>query len=377
MQAPSRITVAGAGFAALTGVRALRKRLPDAEITLVAPRPEFVFLPSLIWVPYGLRKGDDLRLDIRPLLKKLEVEYVPASASGISPDGRLLATTEGEIRNDALLIATGGRYIKKLQGIENTVTICEGVEAAERMRDRLHSLGGGTIAMGFGGNPQEPAAMRGGPMFELLFGLDTWLRREGKRDAFRLVFFTPAPQPGKRLGEKAVSRLLDEMGKRDIETHLGHKLISFENDIVKTEGGEIPADLICFMPGMTGPAWIQDSPLPLSPGGMIRADAMARVEGLERVYVAGDAGSFPGPDWMPKQAHMADLQAVCAAKNIALNLAGKPATEKFRVELLCIIDSLDRGMLVYRGEKRGLALPAMRSLHWAKSFFEKSYLRRF
>jgi len=131
------------------------------------------------------------------------------------------------------------------------------------------------------------------------------------------------------------------------------------------------------MPGMTGPAWIQDSPLPLSPGGMIRADGMARVEGLDRVYVAGDAGSFPGPDWMPKQAHMADLQAVCAAKNIALNLAGKPAREKFRVELLCIIDSLDKGMLVYRGEKRGLALPAMRALHWAKSFFEKSYLRRF
>jgi sulfide:quinone oxidoreductase len=34
-------------------------------------------------------------------------------------------------------------------------------------------------------------------------------------------------------------------------------------------------------------------------------------------------------------------------------------------------------MLVYRGEKRGLALPAMRSLHWAKRYFEKAYLRRF
>ena len=32
-----------------------------------------------------------------------------------------------------------------------------------------------------------------------------------------------------------------------------------------TEGGQIPADLILFMPGMTGPAWIQGSPLPLSP----------------------------------------------------------------------------------------------------------------
>jgi sulfide:quinone oxidoreductase len=115
----------------------------------------------------------------------------------------------------------------------------------------------------------------------------------------------------------------------------------------------------------------------MSPGGMIQADRMARVKGMERVYVAGDAGSYPGPDWMPKQAHMADLQAKSAANNIALNLAGKPASHKFRVELLCIIDSLDKGMLVYRGEKRGLALPAMRSLHWAKKYFEKAYLRHF
>ena len=377
MSTAKKITVAGSGFAAITGARELRKQLPGADITLVSPKPEFVYLPSLIWVPYGLRKGEDLRFDTRPLLKKLNVSYIQGSVSGISEDGRTLQTSAGDIANDALLIATGSRYIRKLPGIENVITICEGIEAAEKMRDRLQAMDGGTIAMGFGGNPKEPSAMRGGPMFELLFGLETWLKQQGARDKYRLVFFTPAPQPGKRLGMKAVSKLLDEMKKRRIETHLGHKLLSFENNIVKTEGGEIPADLIMFMPGMTGPAWIQGTPLPVSPGGMIRADAMAQVEGMERVYVAGDAGSFPGPEWMPKQAHMADLQAVAAAKNIALNLAGKPAREKFKVELLCIIDTLDKGMLVYRGEKRSLALPSMRSLHWAKSYFEKAYLRHF
>jgi sulfide:quinone oxidoreductase len=371
----ARITVAGAGFAAITGIRELRKALPHANLTLVAPRPEFVYLPSLIWVPYGIRSGDDLRFDIRPLLQKLDVEYVQGNVAGLSDDGRVLQCENGSLENDALLIATGGRYIKKLPGIGNAITICEGVEAAENMGAALRKLEGGTIALGFGGNPKEPSAMRGGPMFELLFGLETWLRQQGRRDRFRLVFFTPAPRPGQRLGDKAVDKLLAEMDKRGIETHLGHKMKSFENNVVSTEGGDIPADLILFMPGMTGPEWIEGTPLPRSPGGMIQADAMARVEGFERVYVAGDAGSYPGPDWMPKQAHMADLQAAAAARNIALNLAGKPATEKFKVELLCIIDSLDKGMLVYRGEKRGLALPSMRSLHWAKKYFEKHYLR--
>ena len=375
MTSPVKVTVAGAGFAALTGLQELRKQLPDAELTLVAPKPEFIYLPSLIWVPYGLRKGDDLRSDTTALLKELNVNFVQGSVTGVSEDGRVLKTDNGDVENDALLIATGGRFIKKLPGIENAITICEGIAAAEAMGEKINALSSGTIALGFGGNPKEPSAMRGGPMFELLFGLDTWLRKQGKRDKIKLVFFNPAPQPGKRLGEKAVKGLLAEMKKRGIETHLGHKIQSFENNIVKTEGGEIPTDLILFMPGMTGPAWVQNSPLILSEGGFIKADGMAQVADMERVYVAGDAGSYPGPDWMPKQAHMADLQAKAAAKNIVLNLAGKSASEKFKVELICIVDTLDKGILVYRSEKRGIVLPAMKPMHWAKSLFEKLYLR--
>lgn len=375
MTSSVKITVAGAGFAALTGIKELRKQLPDAELTLVAPKAEFIYLPSLIWVPFGMRNGDDLRFDIQPLLKRLNVSFVQGSVTGISDDGRVLKTDNGEVENDALLIATGGRFIKKLPGIENAITICEGIDAAESMGEQINAMSQGTIALGFGGNPKEPSAMRGGPMFEILFGLDSWLRKQGKRDKIKLVFFNPAPQPGKRLGEKAVKGLLAEMKKRGIDTHLGHKIQSFENNIVKTEGGEIAADLILFMPGMTGPAWVQGSPLPLSEGGFIKADRMAQVAGMERVYVAGDAGSYPGPDWMPKQAHMADLQAKAAVNNIKLNLAGKDASKQFKVELICIVDTLDKGILVYRDESHGIVLPAMTPMHWAKSIFEKVYLR--
>ena len=42
MTSSVKITVAGAGFAALTGIKELRKQLPDAELTLVAPKAEFI-----------------------------------------------------------------------------------------------------------------------------------------------------------------------------------------------------------------------------------------------------------------------------------------------------------------------------------------------
>ncbi|HYQ70470.1 MAG TPA: FAD-dependent oxidoreductase, partial [Gammaproteobacteria bacterium] len=264
-----------------------------------------------------------------------------------------------------------------LPGIEHAAIPCRGIEDAEQVRDRLNAMDGGTIAFGFGGNPKEPSAMRGGPVFEFLFGTDTLLRRQGRRERFRLVFFAPSKRPGQRLGEKAVDVLLRRMASCDIDTHLGHKLKGFEADRVVTEGGEIPADLIVFMPGMSGSPWLDKTDLPKSAGGLLQADAHCRVPGRERVYVAGDAGSFPGPDWQPKQAHMADLQAVAAAKNLLSELNGGQPREGFKVELACIIDSLDSGTLVTRNSARTLLLPATRLLHWSKRLFERWYLRRY
>ena len=92
---------------------------------------------------------------------------------------------------------------------------------------------------------------------------------------------------------------------------------------------------------------------------------------------AGFAGSFPGPDWMPKQAHMADLQAAAAARNLVGEFNGTQADAGFKVELICIVDSSDKGILVSRTEKNNFMLPASILLHWMKRVFERHYLRQY
>lgn len=371
------ITVIGNGFAALSAVRELRKRDRAASLTVIAPRAEFIFLPSLIWIPSGVRKPGDLRIPLGKFFSRMGVNFVEAEVTGLRDGGRTVETTAGDVTNDGLVIASGGRFIKKLPGIEHAITPCEGIPAAEKIRDRLNEMDGGTIAIGFGGNPKEPSAMRGGPMFEFLFGIDTLLRNQKRRDKFKLIFFNPAPEPGKRLGPKAVKGLLDTMRKRNIETHLGHKMKGFETSKVITEGGEFDADLILFMPGMTGNLWFDNTELPRSEGGLLKADAHCKVEGFEHTYVAGDSGSYPGPDWMPKQAHMADLQAAAAAENLVNGLNGQAANATFKAELLCIVDSLNTGMLVLRTVKRNIMLPQSRLSHWMKRLFEWWYLRQY
>ena len=356
--------------------RALRRCDRSARITLVAPRPELHYLPGIIWIPSGLRTREDLIVPLDAFFRRHGVQFVAGEATGLEDGGRTVLTTAGPVRNDGLIVASGGRFLKKLPGIEHAILPCEGIAAAEKIRDRLNALPGGNLAFGFAGNPNEPASMRGGPIFEFLFGIDTHLRRTRRRGKFQLTFFNPMAEPGKRLGEKAVKGLLAEMKRREIATHLGHKLKSFAADRVITEGGEVPADLIVFMPGMTGNAWFDATDLPRSPGGLLQADAQCRVAGRERIYVAGDAGSFPGPDWMPKQAHMADLQAETAAENLLAELDGRPAAQTFKVELMCIVDSLDKGMLVMRTPDRSMMLPPLKLLHAAKNWFEWWYLRQ-
>ncbi len=369
------ITILGTGFAALTSIKQVRKQSPSATITVIAPKAEMLYFPSLIWIPARLKKGTDLIVDLTNFFKRQQVNFIQAKVQNVSNQGRLVETSEGNFENDGLIIATGGRFIKKLPGIEHAITPCEGIAAAEAIRDKLDSMSGGTIAIGFGGNPKEPSAMRGGPMFEFLFGLDTLLRRQSRRSNFKIIFFNPMPKPGKRLGDKVPDAVLKLMAKKDIDTHLGHKMVRFEENKVITEGGEIDADLILFMPGMTGPAWSQNADLVKSEGGLLKANEFCQIEGLKATYVAGDSGSFPGPDWQAKQAHAADLQAVSAANNLVKELNGDTNFEVFKHELVCIIDTLSHGILIHRTEKRTILLPPCRLLHFAKLMFEKLYLR--
>ncbi len=355
----ARVTVIGSGFGGLATVRALRRRIPGAMITVIAPRQEFIYYPSLVGVPVGDRDASDVRIPLDDFIERYDVTFVTASVTGLAHRGRTVVTDDGAIDNDVLIIASGAESLRTLPGLEHTLAICDGVEAAQEIRDRIEGQRRGTIAFGFAGNPVEPQAVRGGPVFELLFSIDTYLRREGRRDAFDLVFVNSSLEPGNRLGPRAVSGVMKEMESRAIRAHLGHKILGFAADRVITDDGDLMADLILFVPGMSGPRWARESEMVLSPGGFIRADQSCRVFAHPGVFVVGDAGAYEGTaDWMPKQGHAAELEAATTAVNVAHFLAGEPPTATFRQELICIIDTLDSGIMVYRSPRFAGALPS-------------------
>lgn len=133
-----RVSVIGAGFAALTAVRKLRAADPGLGIDLIAPKPEFVYYPGTIWIPTGLREPDELVVPLDDFFRRQDVTYHQASAKGLGDGGRTVVTDQGEIANDGLVIACGGRFIRKLPGIEHTFLPCGGVEVTTRILSLIH-----------------------------------------------------------------------------------------------------------------------------------------------------------------------------------------------------------------------------------------------
>src|SRR5450830_840781 len=131
---PRSVTVIGAGFGALSVVRELRRRDASLDITLIAPRAELHYLPGIIWIPSGLRTREQLVVPLDNFFRRMRVKHVAGEVTGLRAGGRVVdISTDGtvsEVRNDALVIASGGRFIKKLPGIEHAITPCEGIASA-------------------------------------------------------------------------------------------------------------------------------------------------------------------------------------------------------------------------------------------------------
>ena len=71
------------------------------------------------------------------------------------------------------------------------------------------------------------------------------------------------------------------------------------------------------------------------------------------------------------------MRSAPAAANLLMELDGKIPDKTFKVELLCIVDSLDAGMLVRRTPDSEMSLPPLGLMHHAKSFFESWDLRKY
>ncbi|WP_345993106.1 FAD-dependent oxidoreductase [Sulfurimonas sp. HSL-1716] len=371
-----KVLVLGGGFAGIESAIYLRKN--NFDVTLVSDRDFFYIYPTSIWVPTGETKFKDICVELIKLQDAHGFKIIIDPVRSIEAKEHRVTLKSGRVMDDYdyLVIAIGASKMKA-KGIEHTLSICGAPEQSLLIKDRVQELvekGSGKIAFGFGGNPNDTSAVRGGPGFELLFNVHNLLKKKGIRENYELTFFAPMPKPGARMGEKAL-KMMDMFFERTmVKKHFGKKIKAFQNDgVIFEDDSKLESDFTMFIPAGDGHEIIKDSDLPKNAAGFVKIDDFCRVEGFEYIYAVGDVAAIEGPEWRAKQGHIAEVMARNAAHNIneQENNADNHKGYQEHLNILCVMDSGDGAAFVYRDEKKAKMIPLPILGHWLKKGWGK------
>jgi len=362
--------VVGGGFAGLEA--AIHLENSGLEVTLVSERPYLWIYPTSIWVVTGERSPEDVRLDLEDVARRHGFRFRQGRVAAVS-GARRAATVDGEeLTADHLVLAIGGTPMRP-PGVEHTFGLSGDPQNASRLHDALEALmakGGGRIAMGFGGNPKDPSAVRGGPVFEVMFNVVHLLRKRGLREKFQLTFFAPMPSPGERMGKRAVAAIQDMFRKLGVEMRFGKKITAFEpgGTVAFEDGSRLESDLTVFIPAQAGHPVLTASDLPRNDAGFVRIDEGCEVPGFPGVWAIGDSAALEGPEWRAKQGHLAEVMARVAAANVASRAAGRDTRESYlpHVSITCLMDMGNGAAYVHRDATREQMIPLPVVGHWMK-----------
>ncbi len=370
-----KVLILGGGFSGVEAAIFLRKR--HYNVTLVSDRDYFYIYPTSIWIPTGEANFNDVCIDLNALKQAHGFTLIIDDVCAISSQSNTVTLKEyGDLHDYDYLIIAMGAHKMHHQGIENTLSICGAPEVSLKIRDALHELisrGGGNIAIGFGGNPQDSSAVRGGPGFELLFNIHHMLKKQGVRERFELSFFAPMQEPGARMGKQALKMMDRYFSRLNITRYFGKKIRAFETDAVLFEdNSRLKSDLTIFIPAGDGHAVLKQSDLPLNEAGFVRINDYCEVVDAEghatNVYAIGDCAALEGPAWRAKQGHIAEVMARSVAFNMAARDSNVTERQGYRehLNILCIMDSGDGAAFVYRDDRRAIMIPLPLIGHWMK-----------
>ena len=378
-----KVIILGGGFAGIEAAIHLRKS--SYEVTIISNREYLYIYPTSIWIPVHGASFEQNCIDLAKLSDVHGFDVIIDGVKQINAKDSQVTLQSGKIITEYnhLIIAMGASKMKH-KGLENTLSICGEPTLSLEIRDKLDAMverGYGDICFGFGGNPKDTSAVRGGPAFELLFNTHYYLKNKGIRDKFKLTFFAPMAEPGKRMGENALKMMAKYFKKLDIYEHFGKKIKMFENDsIIFEDDTKLKSDFTMFIPAGAGHDVIGESDLPVSEAGFIKIDDFGNVNFEDNtmpknIYAIGDITALEGADWRAKQGHIAEVMA----RNLAHNINEKDnAGTNFKgysshINILCVMDSGNGASFIYRDAKKAYMIPMPIFGHWLKKGWGKYF----
>jgi NADH dehydrogenase FAD-containing subunit len=386
-----KVLVLGSNFAGLTAALEVQHQLHgDVDVTVISPAEDFLFTPSLIWLPFGKRDRADITFPVAPTLESHGVGFVLAAAEAVDVVAKQVTVEGGTTYSyDFLVIATGYRnHDDVVPGFrENAVTITtlpEAERAGAAWRRFLDDPGDVVIAATQG-------AGCFGAAYEFLFNTSHQLRKAGLHKDVRITYVTAEPFLGHfgigglPHGESLLGMFLKKEG---IDTRLSVAIDSVdEGALVLQDGERLPFGFGMVVPPFLGQAFLSTVDGLADDKGFLPVRPTYQSEKYDDVYAVGVAAAVqvpwqtPQPVGIPKTGFPTEVQAGVAAKNIAAQIRGEQpvhSKEFGDIKAICVMDAGNNGVVILADKmlpprKHGVLIPGPQA-HLMKLGFEKYFL---
>ncbi|QOI97369.1 MAG: FAD-dependent oxidoreductase [Flammeovirgaceae bacterium] len=391
------IIVLGSNFGGATAALELQRKLKNqATVTVISPNPDFTFIPSLIWVPFGRRKLNDISFPIRPIMEKKGIRFIQDAATRVNPQQNTVETKQsGNFTYDYLVISTGIQMdfniIENLhpeKGYVENIVIPKYGERALKKLDELTANPGPVVV----GATQSASCM--GAAYEYLFNLDKELRKRKIRDKVTLTWFTPEPFLGHfGIGGITGGQTMLEMFMKmyNIKWYTNASVDRIEKEtIYLKDGTELPYKMAMIMPPFIGTEAMFHSPELVDEKGFVVCNEGYQHITYKNVYAVGLAVEVKAPFacvvpfGVPKTGFPTEVSAKIAVKNIVNEIRGKQKFVKRdwgKIPAVCVMDAGHKEVIImgdhlFKPRKFAVMIPNIFN-DWTKLLVEKYFLLKF
>ncbi len=351
-----RVLVLGGNFAGVSAAIEVKRKLRgDVDVTVISPSEKFLYVPSLIWVPFGKRRVADITFPVAPVLEKKGVAFVQDRALRIRPDENVVETERaGRVSYDYLVVATGVSlnygilpHLDPAEGYVNTIVTPPLAEQAYRSFEELVANPDPVVV----GATQGASCM--GAAYEYLFNLEKFLRKRGVRKKVEVTWITPEPFLG-HFGIGGItggkSMLQAFMKLYGIRWHVNSVIRSIEKEkITLADGTVLPYRMAMLIPPFVGADVVRNSPEISDEKGFVPTNDGYQHERYSNVFAAGLAVQVQSPFTkcaapfgVPKTGFPSDVQGKIVATNIRHLVRGTGKWKQLpfgRIPGICIMDA--------------------------------------